>query len=83
MLVDLHFTAKDALGVDRNYDSYDIPYDVLWLDIEHTDGKKYFTWDSRYFPDSKTMLAKFDTKKRKVVTIVDPHIKSEVGSEYL
>ena len=24
--------------------------DVMWLDIEHTDGKKYFTWDSRKFP---------------------------------
>ncbi|CCI11812.1 hypothetical protein ABG067_006550 [Albugo candida] len=22
-----------------------IPYDVLWLDIELTDGKRYFTWD--------------------------------------
>jgi mannosyl-oligosaccharide alpha-1,3-glucosidase len=30
---------------------HDIPYDVLWLDIEHTDGKRYFTWDKHTFPD--------------------------------
>lgn len=26
--------------VDANFDKYDIPYDVIWLDIEHTDGKR-------------------------------------------
>ena len=30
--------------------------DVMWLDIEHTDGKKYFTWDARKFPDSIGMV---------------------------
>jgi Glycosyl hydrolases family 31 len=33
-----------------NLQSEDIPYDVLWLDIEHTDGKRYFTWDKAAFP---------------------------------
>ena len=33
------------------FDEHDIPMDVMWLDIEHTDGKKYFTWDARKFPD--------------------------------
>ena len=27
-------------SVDNNFDEYDIPYDVIWLDIEHTDGKR-------------------------------------------
>ena len=27
-------------SVDEGFDEHDIPYDVLWLDIEHTDGKK-------------------------------------------
>ena len=26
-------------SVDAGFDEHDIPYDVLWLDIEHTDGK--------------------------------------------
>jgi hypothetical protein len=36
---------QDVREVDAGFDEHDIPYDVLWLDIEHTDGKKYFTWD--------------------------------------
>lgn len=28
-------------SVDKGFDDHDIPYDVLWLDIEHTDGKKW------------------------------------------
>ena len=30
-----------CFSVDNGFDEHDIPYDVLWLDIEHTDGKKY------------------------------------------
>lgn len=32
-----------GFSVDSGFDEHDIPYDVLWLDIEHTDGKKYDT----------------------------------------
>ena len=31
---------EDVHQVDLGFDQHDIPYDVLWLDIEHTDGKK-------------------------------------------
>ena len=27
-------------SVDNGFDENDIPYDVLWLDIEHTDEKR-------------------------------------------
>jgi alpha 1,3-glucosidase len=33
----------DVREVDANFDKFDIPYDVIWLDIEHTDGKRYAT----------------------------------------
>lgn len=28
----------DVAAVDGGFDAHNIPYDVLWLDIEHTDG---------------------------------------------
>ena len=28
-------------SVDAGFDRYNIPMDVIWLDIEHTDGKRY------------------------------------------
>ena len=51
--------------------------DVMWLDIEHTDGKRYFTWDSRKFPDPVGMTNELSARGRKLVTIVDPHIKRD------
>ncbi|XP_077995538.1 neutral alpha-glucosidase AB-like isoform X2 [Glandiceps talaboti] len=67
----------DVKNVDINFDEYDIPYDVLWLDIEHTDGKKYMTWDSVKFPNPIDMQNNLAAKSRKMVTIIDPHIKKE------
>ncbi|CAG8521039.1 16051_t:CDS:10, partial [Dentiscutata erythropus] len=68
---------KDVTEVDEGFDNHDIPYDVLWLDIEHTDGKKYFTWDFDKFPDPEKMQKDLMIKGRKMVTIIDPHVKRD------
>jgi len=68
---------QDVEFVAEKFDEYDIPYDVLWLDIEHTDQKKYFTWDKVKFPEPKKMIDSLADKGRKMVTIVDPHIKRD------
>ena len=68
---------EDVEQVDSKFDEHDIPYDVLWLDIEHTDGKKYFTWDRLSFPHPEEMQRKLSAKGRHMVTIVDPHIKRD------
>ena len=52
--------------MDEGFDTHDIPYDVIWLDIEHTDGKRYFTWDSHNFPNPELMQEKIAAKGRKV-----------------
>ncbi|RKP16708.1 hypothetical protein ROZALSC1DRAFT_31418, partial [Rozella allomycis CSF55] len=56
---------KDVETVDKNFDLFDIPYDVLWLDIEHTDGKRYLTWDKQKFPNPIEMQDKLSAKGRK------------------
>lgn len=61
-------------------DNYDFPVDVIWLDIEYTDEKKYFTWDYVNFSDPIGMQANLSATNRKLVTIIDPHIK--VDSDY-
>lgn len=68
---------EDVAAVDAGFDEHDIPYDVLWLDIEHTDGKRYFTWDRVLFPNPEEMQKKLAAKGRHMVTIVDPHIKRD------
>ena len=63
---------KDVLQVHDKFEEHDYPYDVLWLDIEHTDGKRYFTWDPRLFPDPTAMQGRLWEQGRRMVTIVDP-----------
>ncbi|XP_076604058.1 neutral alpha-glucosidase C isoform X1 [Chaetodon auriga] len=65
----------DVKAVDAGFDRHRIPYDVIWLDIEHTDGKRYFTWDSALFPEPAGLQRYLDKKKRKLVVISDPHMK--------
>jgi hypothetical protein len=49
------------------------------LDIEHTDGKRYFTWDKTKFPDPVQMQDALKETGRRMVTIVDPHVKRDAG----
>lgn len=68
---------KDVYAVHKKFEEHDYPYDVLWLDIEHTDGKRYFTWDKRFFPNPVKMQQTLWEQGRRMVTIVDPHIKRD------
>jgi alpha 1,3-glucosidase len=70
-------SAQDVAQVNANFDNFDIPYDVLWLDIEHTNDKRYFTWDQNKFPNPIEMQRSLEQKLRKMVTIIDPHIKKD------
>lgn len=74
-----YVTDEDVKDVDRRFDKYKIPYDVIWLDIEYTDGKKYFTWDPHSFADPLGMQKQLESHGRKLVAIIDPHIKNEGG----
>lgn len=68
---------KDVQEVHQGFEDNDIPMDVLWLDIEHTDDKRYFTWHETKFNDPVAMQNEFAKVGRKMVTIVDPHIKRD------
>jgi hypothetical protein len=105
---------QDVYQVHDKFEELDYPYDVLWLDIEHTDGKRYFTWDNNLFPNPASMQRKLWSQGRRMVcsighllkylspsietyltilllflflhytflvkvTIVDPHVKRDVG----
>lgn len=70
---------RDVYQVHSKFEELDYPYDVLWLDIEHTDGKRYFTWDENLFPHPAEMQEKLASQGRRMVTIIDPHIKRDDG----
>ena len=45
----------------------------------NTDGKRYMTWDSSVFPTPQRMIDDVASRGRKMVTIVDPHVKKDTN----
>ncbi|KAL7722289.1 Glucosidase II subunit alpha [Entamoeba marina] len=77
-----YMTQDEAEEVIDKMDEAKIPFDVLWLDIEHTVDKKYFTWNENKFPDPLGLQNRLKSTERRMVTIVDPHIK-KLSSYYV
>ncbi|KAH6691335.1 neutral alpha-glucosidase AB [Plectosphaerella plurivora] len=69
----------DVKDVDRKMDKFQIPYDIIWLDIEYTNDKMYFTWEPNMFKDPISMSQQLDDHGRQLVVIIDPHIKNKEG----
>ncbi|CAF4684394.1 unnamed protein product [Rotaria sp. Silwood1] len=69
----------DVRSVNNGFEQHQIPMDVIWLDIEHTNGKRYFTWDTSKFPDPEKLQDDLAIYGRRMVTITDPHIKKDDG----
>lgn len=61
-----YVNSEDVRTVQKRFDQEDIPVDVFWLDIEYSEGHKYFMWDEKTFPDPVEMIADVEAKERKV-----------------
>ena len=72
-----YISDDDVKSVDRKMDKFGIPYDVIWLDLEYTDDRKYFTWQPDMFVDPLGMGKQLDEHGRNLVLLIDPHIKAK------
>ncbi|KAI0060605.1 alpha-glucosidase [Artomyces pyxidatus] len=70
-----YVSTDDVRGVQKRFDEEDMPVDVFWLDIEYAEDHKYFMWDQKGFPDPVDMVNDVAAVGRKMVVIVDPHLK--------
>ncbi|KAJ8927406.1 hypothetical protein NQ314_020186 [Rhamnusium bicolor] len=70
-----YYSQEDVKYVVARMDVHDFPLDAIWLDIDYTDEKKYFTWNPETFNDPIEMQKNLSASLRKLVTILDPHIK--------
>jgi len=67
----------DTLGVNDGFNKHEIPCDSITLDIDHTDGCKYFTFNEKLYPDVTAMHTALAADGRQLITIADPHIKAD------
>ncbi|KAG8844242.1 hypothetical protein FRB91_002752 [Serendipita sp. 411] len=74
-----YISSTDVREVQSNFDADDIPFDVLWLDIAYSPNHKYFIWDEKMFPDPVEMFNDVAAYGRKMVVIIDPHLKKDTS----
>ncbi|KAL9124931.1 MAG: hypothetical protein Q9217_005792 [Psora testacea] len=71
-----YMSDDEVKEVIAKFDKSAIPVDVIWLDLEYTDDRKYFTWDPDKFQNPIEMHERLDLQHRKTVVLIDPHIKN-------
>ena len=71
------YTQHDTEISNQMFAQEKIPCDCIWLGIEHTNEKRYFTWDHKAFPKPLEMIKKLEEKGRHLVVIVDHHLKTD------
>ncbi|KAJ7062400.1 glycosyl hydrolases family 31-domain-containing protein [Mycena amicta] len=70
-----YISSDDVRTVQKRFDEEDMPVDVFWLDIEYSEEHNYFIWEQKSFPDPVEMTNDVAAVGRKMVVIIDPHLK--------
>lgn len=70
-----YWSDDDVQAVNTRFDEADMPMDVVWLDIEWSKDHMYGVWDRLAFKDPDAMVHALDERGRKLVLIIDPHLK--------
>jgi mannosyl-oligosaccharide alpha-1,3-glucosidase len=61
-----YVSSDDVRAVQKRFDEENIPVDVFWLDIEYSEGHKYFMWNEKTFPDPVELINDVEALGRKV-----------------
>ncbi|CDW88484.1 neutral alpha-glucosidase ab [Stylonychia lemnae] len=72
-------SAKRISYINDQFEEAEIPLDVLWMDLPHTDDVRYFLFNQRSFTDDDVirMSKLIHQSERRLVLITDPHIKKD------
>lgn len=70
-----YYPEKMVRDVTEQFRKRQIPCDAIYLDIDYMDGYRCFTWNKRYFPDPRKMIADLAANGFKTVVMIDPGIK--------
>ncbi len=76
-----YFPDTTIAAVAAELRARELPADGLWLDIQHLDGFRSFTWDPVGFADPSGLVSELAGQGFKTVVIVDPAIKVDAAWE--
>jgi alpha 1,3-glucosidase len=61
---DVSNSADKVITRNRKFSEHGFPVDVLWIDIDHTDGKRYFKFNQREFPLSQVEVLNTELREQ-------------------
>jgi alpha-glucosidase len=76
-----YYPDSEVLTLARNFRNRNIPADVVYLDIHYMQDYKVFTWDAERFPNPKQLADEMREMGFKLITILDPGIKTDKAYE--
>ncbi|MEU6098157.1 TIM-barrel domain-containing protein [Streptomyces sp. NPDC047079] len=71
---------QEVRRIVAGYQERDLPLDAVHLDIDHYDGHRVFTVDRERFPKLPLLAEDLRRQGIRLVSIVDPAVKTEPGS---
>lgn len=72
-------SSNEVREVIKRLDDSLFPHDSIWLDIDHTDDRLYFTFHPIFFRDAEKLQDEIDPLERKVIALIDPHLRVDYG----
>jgi len=72
-----HATESMMRELTAEFRQRDIPCDVIHLDIDYMNGYRVFTWNLQSFPDPQSLISDLRRDNFRIVTIIDPGVKSD------
>ena len=75
-------SANEVSQLIGEFQSKEIPLDVVHLDIDHMEDYRSFTFSSERFPNAKETIESFAQQGVRTVTIIDPGLRFDPGRGY-
>src|SRR5438552_691419 len=72
-----HATETMIRELTAEFRQREIPCEVIHLDIDYMNGYRVFTWNLQSFPDPQAVVSDLRREGFRIVTIIDPGVKSD------
>jgi alpha-glucosidase len=72
-----YYTEQEVRDIAAQFRERNHPCESLWLDIDHMDGFRTFTWNAQAFPDVSRMTDDLREQGFHIIPVINPGIKSD------
>jgi alpha-glucosidase len=72
-----YYTEQEVRSITAQFRERNHPCESLWLDIDHMDGFRTFTWKEESFPDPARMMSDMQEQGFHIIPVINPGIKTD------